>query len=1216
MELMIGLGVVILILFTIIFLQARIQKKWAEKLLDFKKNEQYYQSLYQQNPDLVITFDLEGNFLDINKTIELYGYTSEEMLHQSFIPYIVPGRLQKTLEHFQIAAEGKSITYETAIFSKSGDIFEIRVTNIPIIINDQIVGVYGIHKDITVLNQTQAALTEAESHYRSLAEESVVGIYIIQDEVIMYVNQKMAEMLGYTKEELIGSNVMNFIHTEDRIIVNQNLGKRLEEGFSNVHYQYRAIKKDQTLLHLEVLGSKTTYKGKPAITGTLFDITARKKAEEKIEYLAYHDALTGLSNRYQFYTRLKNHLLQETTKGLAVLMIDLDRFKFINDSLGQETGDRLIQKVSERLKNCMDTEEDLARNGSDEFLISLCNMNRQEVSAVAERILASFTKPFQVDQYELYSTPSIGISFYPHDGKDVDTLIKKADSALHQVKRNGKNHYQFYDADIAEHTYEKWEIETDLRKALEQEELLLHYQPKVDLSSGKVAGAEALLRWQHPEKGLVSPAAFIPLAEETGLIIPIGEWILYTACAQNKAWQEAGLPPMVISVNLSVRQLYKPDLVGIVRRILKETDLSPQYLELEITESMLMDMQQGLKILEELKKIGVQISMDDFGTGYSSLHYLKALPIDKLKIDQSFIRNCTADSNDAAITKTIITMAHQLKMKVVAEGVESKDQLAFLQRHLCNEGQGYLFSKPVPAAEFAQKIGKIEQIIPQNGIPTALSDQMWMEEALETARQELLDTVRQQQGMIFKFVEEDGLFIHTLCDGELLYRLGLLPEQVVGKKLSDFLPSEAAEQKNEHYQRAWNGQEHATYEGIINGVYYAASLRPIRRSGQVVEVIGSCIDITERKQVEEALKRSEANYRLITDNMEDLIRVLDVDGTILYASPSHETVLGYPPEFYEGKSIFDRVHPDDISDSQREFLHMISTQKPSQFEFRMKHANGDWVYVDSKKTPVLGENGEIERIIVVARDISERKKTEEFIRRTEKLAVAGQLAAGVAHEIRTPLTSLKGFLQLMRDELDDPGYTDIMLSEISNVEKVVDEFLAFVKPQVSKVASIDINMLLDHVMTLASTQAALKSIQIVKKTDAELPDLYCDGQQIKRVFIHILQNAVEATSNGGIIKIQTVRHGPDHIKFRFIDQGHGISEDRMKSIGEPFYGLKEKGTGLGLMISHKIIEEHGGNLHLESIVNKGTVVEVILPLNQLLISETPNNLFNKKPFKY
>ncbi|MCI2256058.1 PAS domain S-box protein [Domibacillus sp. PGB-M46] len=1204
MELLIGLGVAILILLILIFLQVRTKKQWPGNFLDFKKNEQYYQSLYQKNPDLVITFDLEGNFLSTNKNIEYYGYTPEEVLHQSFVPLVVPSQLKETLEHFRTASKGKSITYETAIYGKNGDIFDLNVTNIPIIVNNQVIGVYGILKDITVLNQTRAALEEAESHYRSLAEESLAGIYIIQNGVFVYINRKLAEMLGYSKEQIIGRNVTDFIYPDDQSLVRNNIENRLEDGFSNVYYQYRAVKKDQTIAHIEVLGSKTIYKGKPAVTGTVMDITARKKAEETIQYMAYHDALTGLVNRYQFYTRLENILSKENTKSVAVLFLDLDRFNQINDSLGHEIGDRLLQEAARRLHTCVENKDNVARNSGDEFLVSLPDMNHQEASAAAQRILDCFAEPFHLDQYELYITPSMGVSFYPRDGKDVETLIKKADSAMHQAKRKGKNNYQLYRSNQIEHSYEKWEVEMDLRTALEQEELLLYYQPKLDLSSGKISGVEALIRWQHPEKGLIPPSEFIPLAEETGLIIPIGEWALHTACAQNKAWQEAGLPPMVTAVNLSVRQLYQPGLIEMVQAVLKETGLSPEYLELEITESMLMDIQQGLKILEKLKEIGVQVSMDDFGTGYSSLHYLKELPIDKLKIDQSFVRNCTADSSDAAIVKAIIAVAHQLKIDVIAEGVETKDHLVFLQRNLCNEAQGYLFSKPVPAAELEQKIDEIEQVIPQNGVPKELSKQMWMEEVLEKSQQELLDTVRQQQGMIFKFVEKDGSFIHTLCDGELLYRMGLLPEQIIGKKLSGFLPSEKAEEINKHYQRAWNGEADVTYEGVVNGIYYTASLRPVRRGGQVVEVIGSCIDITERKQAEEALKVSEANYRLITENTLDLIRVLDINGLVKYASPSHKTILGYPPEVYEGESIFDMIHPDDIVCGQKQYSYMKSTHKSSQFEYRMKHANGKWVHVESKVTPVLGENGEVEHCIVVARDISERKKTEEFIRKTEKLSVVGQLAAGVAHEIRNPLTSVKGFLQLMQDGLDNPAYTDIMLSEINDVEKVVKEFLSLAKTQTSKRSSIDPNVLLEDVRTLMSTQTTPKNIQIVQEVESGLPSFYGDYPQIKRAFIHILQNAMEATSNGGILKIQAMQGGLNSIEFRFIDRGRGISEDRMKSIGEPFYSLNEKGTGLGLVVSHKIVQEHGGSIYLESFPGQGTIVEVILPLNQSLTSET------------
>ncbi|WP_017729269.1 EAL domain-containing protein [Halalkalibacterium ligniniphilum] len=820
-------------------------------------------------------------------------------------------------------------------------------------------------------------LMEDESIYRYLEEDSLVGIYIIQDERFVYVNRKACEILDYSKEELIGSNIIDFIYPEDRSLVCDKMKKCLFEDLSSVHYQYRALKKNQTIVHMEVHNSKTLYNGKAAIFGTIIDITARKKAEETIQYMSYHDTLTGLSNRYHFYNRLKSTLAEESTKSLAVLFLDLDRFKKIVDSMGHEIGDRLLQAVSERLRGCVIHQNNLAKNGSDEFLISLLNMNQQEVSDVAKCILDCFTEPFILEQYEIYTTASIGISFYPHDGEDVETLIKKADSALYEAKRRGKNNFQFYCSNQQElFNNNRLDIETNLRKALEQKELHLLYQPKLNLTSGKIIGIEALIRWQHPEKGLISPSDFIPVAEETGLIIPIGEWVLRTACMQNKAWQENGLPPMVIAVNLSVRQLYQPNFVEIVRMVLEETGLAPEYLELEITESMLMDVQQGLKVLKELKSIGVQISLDDFGTGYSSLHYLKEFPIDKLKIDQSFVRNCTIDSNDATIVKTIIAMAHQLKLEVIAEGVESKDDLLFLQRNLCDQAQGFLFSKPVPPEDFVQSFQEIEQIIIRNGIPQELSNQKWMEEALQIARQELLDTVRQQQGMIFKFVKEGDAFIHTLCDGELLHRLGLISEQIIGRELSDFLPSHEAKDKLKYYQRAWEGEEHITFEGGANGVYYIASLRPIRRGGQVVEVIGSCIDISERKKLEEALKLSELKYRLIAENMLDLIGIVDVNGIITYASPSHKTVLGFSPKVYEGNLVFNLVHPDDVSRIQKQFFHIVSTKRPSQAEYRYKHAQGKWVHVEVQGIPVLSENDEVEQIVVVGRDLSERKKVD------------------------------------------------------------------------------------------------------------------------------------------------------------------------------------------------------------------------------------------------
>jgi len=683
-----------------------------------------------------------------------------------------------------------------------------------------------------------------------------------------------------------------------------------------------------------------------------------------------------------------------------------------------------------------------------------------------------------------------------------------------------------------------------------------------------------------------------------GLIIPIGEWVLRTACIQNKTWQKAGLPSMIMAVNLSVRQLYQPNLVEIVRMILVETGLDPKYLELEITESMLMDTEQGLKVLKELNSLGVQISLDDFGTGYSSLHHLKDFPINKLMIDQSFVRNCTVDANDATIVKTIIAMAHQLKLEVVAEGVETKDQLVFLQRNLCNEAQGYLFSKPLPPEELGKKLVDIEKMITREGIPIELSKQKWMEEAKKIARQELVDTVRQQQGMIFKFIKEDGKFIHTLCDGELMYRMDLIPEQIIGRELNEFLPVENANEANQYYQRAWNDEVDVTYEGNVNNIYYVTSLRSIRRGGKVVEVIGSCIDITERKKIEEALKISESNFRLITENMQDMIRVLDVDGTVKYASPSHELVLGYSQKVYEGQLIFNMIHPDDRSLIQKQYFNMVSTNTPSQFEFRMKCQNGKWVHIESQGTPVVGEDDLVDYIIIVARDVSVRKRLNELIHKTEKLYVVGQLAAGVAHEIRNPLTSIKGLLQIMQEDIEKPNYIDIMLVEIEDIEKIVKEFLSLARPQARETSPIDINVLLEHVVTLISTQAIVKNIEIVQEIDCDLPPIDCDDHQVKQVFINILQNAVEAMSSGGVIKIQTIWCDTGTIKFRFVDQGCGIPVDRIENIGEPFYSTKEKGTGLGLMISNKIVQEHGGTFHIESDVNVGTIVEVVLPVNQ------------------
>lgn len=498
---------------------------------------------------------------------------------------------------------------------------------------------------------------------------------------------------------------------------------------------------------------------------------------------------------------------------------------------------------------------------------------------------------------------------------------------------------------------------------------------------------------------------------------------------------------------------------------------------------------------------------------------------------------------------------------------------------------------------------ELEQVINPIGTPPECSNHKWMEEALKVARQELMDTIRQQQGLIFKFTENNGKFLYNLCDGRLLDRMALTSEQIIGKELSDFFPSDDAKVILQYYWKAWRGKDNVTYEGKINGVYFQTSLQPIRKEGQVVEVVGSCVDITERKQVENALKLSESNYRLITENMLDLLGIWDLDGRIIYASPSHEVILGLSPKVYYGALAFDLVHPDDSFQVQEQFLHLVSTKTPFQIEFRSENAQGEWIYIEVQGTPVIGENDEVEHVVVVGRDISERREVDEYLCKAEKLSIVGQLAAGVAHEIRNPLTSIKGFLQIMQKEMAKPNFTGIMLSEIESIEKIIREFLSLAKPQARKLSPTDIHTLLLHVVTLIHAHATLNNVEIVQETESELPLIHCDDHQIKQVFINILQNAVDAMSGGGVIKIQTMRYGSDDIMFRFIDQGCGISEDRIKNICEPFYSTKEKGTGLGLMISHKIIQEHGGTINIESTVNQGTIVDVILPIKHSLLVE-------------
>jgi diguanylate cyclase (GGDEF)-like protein len=444
------------------------------------------------------------------------------------------------------------------------------------------------------------------------------------------------------------------------------------------------------------------------ILGTVLSLRIlqqRKRADERVQHIAFHDELTSLPNRLMLNHRLDQALSRHRRAGsqLAILFMDLDRFKVINDSLGHEVGDVLLRQVAERLKAQLREGDTVARMGGDEFVVLIENReNLLDISACARRLVAQLSASYLLGKKECHVTLSIGISVFPSDGGDSQSLLKAAEVAMYRAKDLGRNSYQYYLPSMNVHTVERLELESDLSRALERGEFLLHYQPKVEIATGLITGIEALLRWNHPVRGLVPPMDFIPLAEETGLIVPIGEWVLATACARLKAWQDQGLTDLAVAVNLSARQFADSMLLPKLTRIIHSSGLAPSSLELEITESVVMSQGEAAEsVLEKLKSIGVQIAIDDFGTGYSSLAYLKRFPIDTIKVDRSFIRDIPRDSGDMKITRAIIALAHGLRLKVVAEGVETADQLKFLRAQRCDAVQGYFLYRPLPEDEVA-----------------------------------------------------------------------------------------------------------------------------------------------------------------------------------------------------------------------------------------------------------------------------------------------------------------------------------------------------------------------------------------------------------------------------------------------------------------------------------------------------------------------------------
>ncbi len=568
----------------------------------------------------------------------------------------------------------------------------------------------------------QKQLAESERLHRYIVNTSPDIIYILdQDGHFTFINERIESLLGFSKEEIVGKHYSFLVHHDDmeqakyvfnerrigtRAAKNIELRLKCKDDGKSRHFNNRTLP-----IELSAMGMYTAEDNpKNSYTGTYGvarDVTERKIAEDTINFQAYHDLLTKLPNRALLNDRLSLAINQAKRENemLAVMFLDLDRFKNINDSLGHMIGDELLQQVSVRLKECIRAADTLARFGGDEFTLMLPKLHngQEDASKLAEKITKTLKQPFNVDGHELYVSASIGIAMYPQDGTSIDSLIKHADVAMYHVKGQGKNGYQFYSNEMNVPYIERLSMDTGIHKALDNNEFNLVYQPQVNLRTGEIVGVETLLRWEHPEHGPISPSEFIPFAEESGLIIDIGNWVLKTSCAELSKWRAAGLPEIRMSVNISARQLMEDDIVQNIINILKDYNLPGHCLELEITEHAIMnDMDSMIRKLKELSSHDITIAIDDFGTGYSSLSYLHKLPIQTLKIDRTFLKESRINKGDNTIINTIVAMAKGLNLNVIAEGVESQAQLEYLREIDCCEAQGFLFGKPLPSDVISQ----------------------------------------------------------------------------------------------------------------------------------------------------------------------------------------------------------------------------------------------------------------------------------------------------------------------------------------------------------------------------------------------------------------------------------------------------------------------------------------------------------------------------------
>ncbi|MDL4840187.1 bifunctional diguanylate cyclase/phosphodiesterase [Aquibacillus rhizosphaerae] len=669
-----------------------------------KSNRFSYDKFIEIHSDAIYILDEHGVLIDYNQgLIELTGYYSEELMGKSYQSMLYPEDISKVGSFFNEAMDGKGKRRNFRIVHKSGEVKTVSIDAVPIKVDGDILGLFVIGKDITGWLEE---IKQQNNKFQSLIKNSSDIISIInKNGEIVYFSDSLETVLGFKVEEMTG-DLYQIMHPDDmdraRLALQEVLSKRPDQ---TVKIELRLKHKNGNWLDIQVIA--TNLVDDPDVKGIVInyrDITDLKSAQNEIQYIAYHDYLTGLPNRRFFEKSLEDQLIlskEEQTK-LAVLFVDLDNFKSINDTLGHDSGDILLKTVAQTLERSVPKKAMVSRWGGDEFFIMIPNIAEvTEISEVANQIKHNLNDTFTHNQYEFVITGSIGISVFPESGQDKQSLLKTADLAMYLTKEQGKNDFQIFTQEMMEKANETFSLQRDLNRALVNNEFELYYQPKISAKDGQICGAEALIRWNHPNLGMIPPNDFIHLAEESGMIVPIGDWVYQEACRQLRRWKEAGKEQIKISVNFSTLQFLQKDLVKRVASFLEENDIEGKWIEIEITESILVHSDQELlnKVIE-LKKIGIQIALDDFGKGYSSLDYLRKYGFNTIKLDRSFISDIDTNEESAAIASFMIALGKKLNINIVAEGVERKEQLAVLKKLECDELQGYLFSKPVRIAEF------------------------------------------------------------------------------------------------------------------------------------------------------------------------------------------------------------------------------------------------------------------------------------------------------------------------------------------------------------------------------------------------------------------------------------------------------------------------------------------------------------------------------------